>query len=153
MTRVPESKRIRSIVMNYTSPALVHGATIDVVADTMVFQDDVKIVGWQLHGEVLIPDACINEDGGYNFLLELSRQGGRSYPGSLGFCVSHAMWTGILSVGGDNRKTEHIIYPQGYGIELDEGEAINMLAFVTSYQAALDTLVFYGNAHLYYVER
>lgn len=152
MTRLAEKSRVRSVQLSGAQD-MATGVQYDQALDTYVFQDDVTIIGAQLYVENLVNDAHSNADGSYNYSAELTRQGSRNMPGSLLRNDGNKTWNAVIVVGGsDNRKGELLMFPAGYGVEVDEGESINLLGFMI-YVGAGGNMGFYANATLYYVER
>lgn len=150
MPRLAEGKRIRSIQFG-ADLSITSGVTYDQVAATHVFQDDVTIVGAEIMLEFLISDALSNTDGTVNGIAELSRQGQRAQPGTIGWCVIHTTWNGVICIGGETRKSEVIMFPDGMGVEVDEGEGVNALGFLT--YTGTGSCPAYINIIVYYVER
>ena len=150
--RVPEKQRIRTVQIGWGGIAVATGVAYDAVAASYTFQDDVKIVGAQITIEVGVVDAHLNADAMILYLAELSRQAQRAMPGVIVMCPGGMGWTAAICLSGEVRRSVEIMFPAGYGIEVDEGEAINFLAFL-QYTGAGGDLTFYGNSILYYVER
>lgn len=152
MTRLAEKNRVRSVVMGGTENVATGVDFSGVMTGgSHVFQDDVTIIGAQVAGEFLILDASMNADGMFNGIFELSRQAVRSQPGSILWVVQHAVWTAAIHSGGETRKSKEIMFPLGQGIEIDEGESINLLAFLQ--WVGTGTIATYGNAVVWYTER
>jgi hypothetical protein len=151
--RLPEGKRVRTIDMGYAAVLVTSTVVLDGVGVSHVFQDDVTIIGYQLAHEWLVDDTDSNTDGSINSILELSRQGQRSQPGLMGRIHQHSVWNAAIVIGnGDLRKQQLYMFPEGYGIEVDEGEGINLLYFL-EYIGGGGPVSTYGNAIIYYVER
>jgi len=149
--RLAEGKRIRTIQLGWIG-AVATTVTLDAVMASHTFQDDVTLIGAQILGEWLVEDAEVNADGRVTSLLELSRQAQRAQPGVILMLAQQAVWTAAISVSGELRKHALVMFPEGYGIEIDEGEAVNFLAFM-SYIGGAGPIDVYGNSILYYVER
>ena len=147
--RLPEKYRIRTLPM---SGNVLCATTVDedVVLQAYVFQDDVTLIGMTIINTPVVIDAHLNADGQLHGRVELSRQGARSYPGSLLVVQLTACWTAILGLG-KLVEQETIMYPAGHGVEVDEGEAINLLGYF-EWIGGLD-IQWFGDAWLYYVER
>ncbi|MBA7711233.1 hypothetical protein ES703_120188 [subsurface metagenome] len=151
MARLPANKRLRSATLG-ANITLATTVDYDGVAMTHIFQDDVAVIALQIGIEFLIMDAHVNADGMVNGLVEVSRQGTRSQPGSLGRQETHAAWTATQMVGGETRKITYIPFPDGTGWEFDEGEGINLLA-LAQWIGAGGPMSFYPEAIIFYVER
>lgn len=155
MVRLAESKRVRSVVIGAPSATpIATGVTQDGVNASYVFQDDVTIIGCSIMVEFDVKDAHSNADGQYNGIAELSRQAVRSAPGIIHRteCL-HACWNAAISIGGQGNKVQsEIMFPEGYGVEVDEGEGVNLL-YYANYLGAGGDLNFYANAVIWYVER
>lgn len=150
--RLPEKYRVRTVQLGFGAIQLATGVPSDTVAASYTFQDDVTLIGTQILAEVNPADAHVNADGDADVLMELSRQGQRAQPGIILFVALNTVWTAAIVVGGATRKAESVMFPVGYGVEIDEGEAVNFLAY-GNWIGAGGTLAMYGNSILYYVER
>ena len=152
--RLPEGKRVRTVTLGHVLEAVVTEVPTDKTLVTEVFQDDVTIIGALLATEWLITDAMANADGDLNSYVILTRAATRAQKTSdILMCNTQKVWTAAIVIGnGDNRKEVTIMFPEGMGIEVDEGEAINILAFL-EWTGAGGNSAFYANAILYYVER
>ncbi len=149
--RLPEKYRVRSLLI--TDYAAVATGVASVTSQSHVFQDDVTIIGVEINMEWLILDAMSNADGLYNGLAEVSRQGTRSQPGYLIGIETQKVWNAAIVIGsGDNRKTERMFYPAGYGVEIDEGESVTLMSFLECVTNA-GPFSCYLKATIYYVER
>lgn len=153
VTRLVEKKRVRTIQLGWAQ-TLATSVGFDGTAAFHTFQDDVTLIGFEILGEFAPLDAHANADGAYNGWFELSRQAYRAMPGSIGILALHCVWTATIVIGGNGNRKElgPVFFPEGYGIEIDEGESVNFLAFL-EYIGAGGDLNAYGNALLYYVER
>lgn len=149
MVRVPEAKRVRSVIAYLTLPAPT-GTPSD-AAHALVFQDDVKIIGVELCGRWSIDDTLSNTDGSIVSLIELTRAATRQQPAMIARLDQHATWNGILCIGGDLTKEVIVMFGNDAGIEVDEGEYINLLAHVEYVGAG--SAPFDATAIIYYVER
>jgi len=147
--RVPEAKRVRSAIAYLTLPAPT-GVPAD-AQFALVFQDDVKIIGVELTGRWSVDDTLSNTDGAVVSLLELTRAATMLQPACIARVDQSLTWNGILCIGGDLTKEVVIMFPDGTGVEVDEGEYVNLLAhveYVGSGSAPFD-----ATAIIYYVER
>jgi len=148
--RLIESKRIRTIVMG-GSVNVATTVSEDIVLASHVFQDDVTVIGYDLAVIPIITDTMSNADGQLHGRGELSRQGQRSQPGSLGMLQLHLVWNAAIVIGGKNPVQMTRMFPEGYGVEIDEGEGLNILTLVEWTGGA--TLAWWVDATIYYVER
>lgn len=150
--RLAEGKRVRSHMIN-ASEVLTTAVPFNGVLGSYTFQDDVTLIGAELSIEFLVLDAHVNADGQFNANVELTRQAARGQSAGVMACNTEKAWSAAMIVGNsDNRKTERMMFPEGHGLEFDEGETVNLLA-LCEWLGAGGTLNFYANCRIYYVER
>lgn len=150
MARVPENKRLRSAYLGGVAVAAT-GVDQDTVLANFVFQDDVKVVGFNITQTWEITDAHSNADGAFDGVLELSRQATRLQPGSMGMINCGGTWNAAIVIGSDIDKNEFVMMPDDTGWEFDEGESINLLIFVG--WVGTGNVNVGGHAIVYYTER
>jgi len=127
------------------------GSPYDEVLASYVFQDDVKVVGFELQAVPIIADVEMNADGCVHGTVMLSRQARRGLPGTMGQVSVHAIWTATIALGGQVWESLVFMFPGDTGWEIDEGESVNMLAWFETTCAT--PVKWYGDAVIYYVER
>jgi len=149
--RLAEGKRIRTAAGG-GGVALATTVDFDAVLGAYVFQDDVTIIGFYVSNVAIINDAHSNADGMIHATIELSRQGVRGQPGIIGRASIHAVWNAILGLTGELWQRQTVMFPDGCGIEVDEGEGVNLLG-LAEYVGAGGDLSWWGEFILYYVER
>jgi len=149
--RLAESKRIRTAIMGCNHDVVTAVAT-DVVGDAYTFQDDVTIIGYYMRSVCMIEDAMTNTDSIFHGYGALSRSGRRSQPGEFGRCGISGIWNGLFYIGATWDYMKDVIFPEGYGIEVDEGETVNLLVFL-EYNGDGGDLGWFNEAILLYVER
>ncbi|MBA7589347.1 hypothetical protein ES708_31429 [subsurface metagenome] len=123
-----------------------------------LLQDNITIIGWYLRAKVT-PDA--NFDSGYQSVhAELSRAGIISQEAMLSRisarlqCGSSTMATVIENaVIGDNENNQVVMFPEGYGIDLDDGEYLYLHNTSNNTMGAGNGHVGSSIACIYYVER
>lgn len=150
MARTPEGRRVKSVVLGGLQD-LATGIELDEVAMSYQFLDDVRIIGLEISCVAEPDDAASNSDGRLHLYAEVSRSSLRGRPGSLGIAYTFAVWNALIAMGS---FTEHLVamFPEGYGIDIDEGEHVNLLAYA-HYTGGAGPIKVYENAVLYYVER
>ena len=158
MRRVPSAQRIRTKYLggavdgeDLMANGVPYGPKVRL---EWVVQDDIKVVGLEIINEINALDAHRNADFHCQMITELSRGGVLERDGSLGCCQLEFGWTATIALGGGNggqRNQLCIMFPQGYGVEIDEGEVLNMLKYA-SYIGGSDVLT-YSSVIVYYVER
>jgi len=149
--RLAEKNRVRSIVIN-GGVEVLSGVTYTGVKGSHVFQDDVTIIGAQLEVEAEIQDAHSNSDGFVNLHATLTRQATPNDPGVILKAAVLKVWNGLFCIGGgQNRQMESIMFPLGQGIEIDEGEAINL--YLMGAWVGTGNLNSYQQATIHYTER
>lgn len=152
----PEGKRVRSLHLGSGGISLATGVPQDIALASFTWTDDVRVIGAQLYCEFLVLDAHVNADGQINYYVELTRQSQRGLGGIVNTilmnCGEKAWSAAIVTGGGDNRKGESVMFPEGYGQDFDEGEVISVLGLL-EWLGAGGTLNFYMDVLVYYVER
>lgn len=148
MARTPDTRRVRSKWLQATTASIAAGQ--DAVIDSHTFQDDVRVIGCQVSAISIVTDAQLNADGRMHSYAELSKQGIQGRDGSILKVDSMAGWTGILSVG-EIAKREDIMFPEGYGIDFDDGETIYLHGYLENIGAVVGVALV--EAIVYYVER
>lgn len=147
------TNKLKHIKTKLITGILTQAASVvggEVIAYHM-WQDDITIIGGEIFVSAEIPDASINADGFLSGFADLSRVGIPLQDSSLLFANIVARWSGIFSVNSPLCKDMIIMFPNGYGVDMDNGETIylnggnmnNTVAILTCYYRAL----------IYYVER
>ncbi|MBA7555234.1 hypothetical protein ES705_47890 [subsurface metagenome] len=144
-------KNIRSTFINADKITIPATGSEDGVGATFIAQDKLRVIGFDMDIEARIDDGASNTDGFVEMISELSRSGQRSRDGSLGREELLVVWNGILSIGGELRKTKTVMFPDGCGYDMDEGEILNLLHYCV--YTGTDTVDFYQNCLIYWVER
>ena len=150
---LPETKRVRSVVMTEFVTVLATGVSVsNKVEKTHIWQDDVVLIGAELECEAMISDAHSNGDGMINARMMLSPQAGFNDPGYILTSAVLKVWNGLISIdGGSGRQMERMFYPAGLGVNYDEGESINLVGIYEWIGVGGDLSV-YGSARLYYLK-
>lgn len=150
--RLAEGRRVRSVHLGSNQ---ILTTAVDYVGNmgAYVFQDDVTIIGCSLHAGFLVQDAHANADGLIHHYLSITRQAAHGLPGELLIQILHKVWTAAIVVGGmDNFMNSLVMYPGGYGVEVDEGEGINIQG-QGEWVGGGGTIQWYTDGLIYYVER
>lgn len=146
--KTPEGKRVRRVFMSASTPSGV--VTNDDVV-THQWEDDVRVIGVSIIHEAYIVDANMNEDEQVQLITEVTASGQWAQPGCLFRAELQAIWTGVIHSGDATRRETHIMFPEGYGVDFDEHEFINMMY---SFQKVCTVANYsFHNAIVYYVER
>lgn len=152
MARLPARNRIRSVAFAETNVVATTVALTGVIA-SHVFQDDVTIVGAQLAVEWQLEDAHVNADGSILTRLELTRQAAAELPGGILLLKGGKVWSAAIVIGGDgNSHATGVMYADGNGVEVDEGESVNIVGTL-SWVGAGGTVTTIVSGLVYYVER
>jgi len=149
--RTPVGKRIKTAIIPTSTITLTATLEWHDALNSVVFQEDITIIGAELQVECMVVDAALNADGLYNVIGELSRIAKNRADGR--FLTEQLMhgWTAAINVGGEARKCARVMFPPGYGIDVDDGEAVYMNCMFQSVGAV--ELSAYFDATIYYVER
>ena len=156
MTRpsTPDKKKIKYLWLQHEDAAV--NATPETNEDTIAAPDDIRIVGFDLIVRGSIKEATvIVADGTLDFSATLARGAASALASFLGYVSGrlHADGASILTNINPGSMHMNIMYPEGYGIDLDEGDPLNL--YVTNRQTihvGADAIVL-GIAQVFYVER
>lgn len=148
--RTPEGKRIRSFMLQgvILAEALTPSGGVAVVSK--LIQDDITVVGVECISSAELSDLSMNTDGFISTSCELSRVGLHSKDGTILKAHTLARWHGIFFAG-DMMNTAIVIFPEGHGIDIDDGEYLYLIG--TNQNQTDDVCSAYQNCIVYYVER
>lgn len=123
-------------------------------AQTWYVPDDIRIVGVQIKCSSAVSGTL--QDGAIHTHAELSTAGDRALDGNIVEAESNCHFeTEAIGMGfmGDPNQTSILMFPEGYGIDVDEGEYIylHMGCFCDMLSAGTHEHASYGT--IYYVER
>jgi len=153
----PQGKRIRSKLLTFTAdPAAAASESVPGAA-IFIAPDDVRVIGCHMGAEVL---ALANgwDSGKCNIAMYLSRiaqwmhEASFMHIMSIVQCYEATVGAGVTeTVLGPAYTEREQWFPEGHGIDLDEGESINMNVVYANSMANPHRVT--GWAILYYVER
>ena len=142
---------MQNSVLGVAGTSLTHNAWM-----TKLVQDKIRIIGVAIIAEA-IPLAEL-DSGELSFEVEVSRVGSINQDGLIALCIGYVFGVSVtIGIGvsevavGDLHKDKVIFFPEGYGIDLDDGDAIYMNASFGNTMA--NDHSFAGIATIYYVER
>jgi len=116
-----------------------------------VFQYDVRLVGVICEAVAIITDAQLNADGRDHVYTEVTRAGSTGKDGIILRAEVMSGWTAAIVVGDGYTAQEQLFFPEGMGIDFDEGETINLFCNIEAVGAVAG--IGLGNATLYFVKR
>lgn len=148
--RTAEGKRIRTFMMQGVITAVAQTPSGGVLVLARLIQDNITIIGAECISSCEVTDTALNTDGFVSSSCELSRVGIHSRDGTILKAHTVARWHGIFFAG-DIMHTETAFFPEGFGIDIDDGEYLNLIG--TNQNNSDDTLACYQNCIVYYVER
>lgn len=159
MARTIESKRVKSKFMTYNAD-LASGSDAGYAAyATWLVDDDIRVIGFQIKAAMNLSGAPAMQEGQGRVMIELSRGGIGAYDAILGVAIAVAQyWTEIVVAQqcagsfGELTDCQAIMFPEGNGVDIDEGEYLYLLGNASNYIIAGD-LEWSGEIHVYYVER
>lgn len=152
---VAKAKKIRSISWECSNVNMVMG-TQEEVTETLIFDEDVTIIGSQLELYLDVKEidnpgsswlrASLSQVAGYQPLRTIINQ---VRLGLLDYNPLVAVATGT----GHNTERNLVMFPEGHGVDIDEGEGLTLT--VTGVQRCDSTNATDGSgqATLFYVER
>lgn len=131
--------------------AITHD-TVETGVDSWVVQDDITVVGIELDVGPTAAIGLIVETGGYSLHAEVTRAADLNKDSALLRVRNNSTW----SIAGDNPKpvqSDSIIFPEDARVDIDDGEALNLIFSAQSIMATLDTLTAFANANILYYNR
>lgn len=154
---VAKNRRIRTAHLSGQTSAVAGGANeTKLAAAIFVAQAKILIVGLELSQFIITTlDTTFDAGSSLGGEAELSRSGQMR---AASVAITCGLVIGSFSMGSpashgdliDVKKTERFMFPEGYGIPMDEGEGLNMhLEFMNS---SADEGQMYGRAIVYYIE-
>jgi len=148
--RTPQNKRVRTFMMQGNIIAVAQTPSGGVLVLAKLIQDDITVIGAECISSAELPDAALNTDGFISTSCELSRVGLHSRDGTILKAHTLARWHGIFYAG-DMMHTETAFFPEGYGVDIDDGEYLNLIG--TNQNNSDAQVTAYQNCIVYYVER
>ena len=143
-------KNVRTKVLA-GSENVVAGTTVREVLAYWLCQDNIRIIGCEVKVDINVPDTAMNADHLVVGTVDLTRAPHYSQDGDICQAGIRAIWTAAILAGGDLVKNLVMMFPEGYGINVDEGEFVNLLCDFAV--VGTITISMYGTAIVYYVER
>jgi len=149
--------RMKQIFASASIPA-GEGPGVTVGTAYWTAQDDIRIIGCMLSMGMKVVGAL--QEGRANGHAELSR--GALSDGDAIFCEI-TPWVGFFTeivvatqtagIFGDPTRDIVLMFPEGHGIDVDEGEAVNLFVYAGATIISAGVLEIDAEAHIYYVER
>lgn len=145
-----KSKRIRTKFLG----GAVEGEMLDTflpgVLVQWIVQHNITVIGCELIAEIDMTDSLSNADYESQLIIELTRAGTIEQDSCISSLQLEICFNGVVSIGGDLRKTLVMMFPEGYGVDVDEGEILNLVAYFSFVSAGAPHS--YGSCIVYYVE-
>ena len=158
MARTAVGKRIKTFYFD-VQKALAWDATEYnfYPADSRTMQEDIRIVGVSMSCTAGLNVTAIGSiaDGAVHTHGELSRHGERGKPSSI-LDVNVQLYTGVgtsENFFGNNMGRDSIMFPDGHGVDLDEGEVLYLHAGCFSNASGAGEHEHSVFCLVYYVER
>lgn len=146
--RTPDSRRVKTLWLQGTVPTVAAG--VETVTTSHTFQDDVRVIGCHVEANSIVTDAQLNADGRMHTQGEVSKHGVQGHDGALLRAQVFAGWTAAIAIG-NLLASEQVVFPEGYGVDFDDGETIYLHGQLENIGAV--TGVGLVVAIIYYVER
>lgn len=148
-TRVPVGKRVKSIWLKGSEDFAAAGS-IDEIITSHIWEQDITIIGIEIHVDWGVHDAHLNADGEFQSQVCVTPQSNGNLPGVLARVHQTCCWTAAILAG--LPFAQHtVMFPEGHGKEFDEGEGLNIHVFATT--TSLVAVTFSARAIIFYVER
>lgn len=123
------------------------------VLGSLVFQDDIRIIGFEITSSILYSGAITESEGMYRVSAGLTRvQGGGDQVvlATAKCAIGHLTAQGHC---GQYHAQEVVMFPDGYGLDIDNTEGIYCYASLVNTGFASDAIEGSCEVRLYYVER
>jgi len=122
------------------------------IIDDWAPQDKIRIIGCLVNMEMDVKAPNFALACECKGMVELTRAGRIERDGSICRAEMQTIWaTTVVNTGFDSRKQIVVMFPEGYGIDVDSAEMLNLCAYF--YKSTNQDFVFFGSATIYYVER
>ena len=149
MSKYTRANRVRSLILYYS--ASVEDATNQAFAvlDNHCAQDDIYIIG--VHGMVELASSLNEATGEESITAIVSRASVACAPGEL-ICISNVRQEEATAGAHEHNFLcvhDSIMFPEGCGMELDEGEYLNLIVAYQITKARIVKAWF----EVYYVEK
>jgi len=153
--RTVDGKRIRHTYLFAEGTCPANDEVLDALIEAHTWQDDIRLVGWTISDEIILPaNASMADKDRVRIAAFLSRGAGQDYDAR--FDVIHCTQRTQIETGGmmtNERLADHdtVMFPEGYGIDFDTGEAIYLYETIRNDTGQIISTR--PTCILYYVER
>lgn len=152
----PDGKKVKTHFMSWSLTGTAGLADTLDGADEYIFQDDVRVIGCQVRAWN-VPLAEL-DSGRIEAKAEVSRIGKWFSDGRILEAVSYQEGRSVTVAAGSTEtlqgpytEAKEIMFPEGYGIDFNEGDAIYLNAYW--FNSMANDHVFEAQATIYFVER
>lgn len=152
-----EKKKIKMLWLEIENTTV--GNTSEADEDTLAAPDDLRIVGFHLSIRPTVKDAVsIVPDGMFDCHAVLTRGAVTSMTARLGMVQGrlHAAASdsasSVVVISGSHMTLDKM-YPEGYGIDLDEGDPLSLISHGRQNLQAASVGIVTARAQILYVER
>lgn len=131
-------------------PTLTFGSTVVLLAeDSWLLQEDIEVVGFQLHAEV---EEQMANDGKGAVCVELSQTGVWHADGILGTLSAVAEWNTAPAFGHTDRHDISVIFPAGHRVTVKEEGYLYLHMCVDATELTAGIVKTEGFAIIYYLK-
>lgn len=153
--RTPENKRVRTeYLMGCIDYCPVGESIQDQLIDSILFQMDVRVIGWHMENEMQMVSTALSEfdDCRASVFLGRGAAGDLNNRWAVLHTSYHAYPTSGNSLAQSLVEVEDVMFPDGHGFDIDEGEAVYLYATMRN-SCAVAIPHICGTCVLYYVKR
>ena len=156
MPRTPEGKRIRIEYLQGSVTAPDDEIVENILLDSFTPQFDIRVVGWHFENELQVVNAIGFSDNAYvraaTFLSRGAAADFQSRWATLHSAIYVQIETGGMISPNILIQTEDVMFPEGHGIDIDEGESVYIFGTCRNVAAGLGMAII-GTCVLYWVPR
>lgn len=153
--RTPSTKRVRTEYLMGNMEVLATVITQDVLLDQFTPQFDIRVIGWHFETELQLAEEQLSDKDMLRSAAFIARGAAQDLDnrwavihGSLLFLVG----TGATEAIGDLLEVEDVMFPEGYGFDIDEGESVYLYGTLRN-NAEVQKANFNATCVLYWVPR
>jgi len=145
------AKKIKTYAFSIYNQNIVH-AQLATGSASWVVERDITIIGVHVDNVVEVTAGELAEVGGFRCNTAISRAAQFGLPGQLVVVSNYNLWSAAGDAG-NTAAQETIMFPDGYAVDVDDGESVIFLVSGKSLQAAVDTQHQQHTGIVYYVDR
>jgi len=135
--RTPVGKRVKLLYLDGVQTVADDAEAQDTLIESHVFQEDIRVIGWSLSNEMILETGVASDDMAQaRSAAFLSRGAAQDYDARM--AVLHLQMRYIVETAGldmNGQPCAHLemMFPEGYGIDIDEGSSLYLFETIRNY--------------------